>query len=263
MINSRIITINSSNRDTGTNSNFTYSYPLLTEEYDHCVLLSATIPISFYLIQDGQNYFTLKEGSQEVLITVPAGNYNINSFKIVLSNLLTNNSPNSIVYNMLINNAFTQVDDGKFTYTISNNGFIQPEFIFTKYLTEQTGFNRNTTYQFNNTLKSVNVINFVPEQSIFIKSNLVETSNNSKPTLQTIYSSNEKPYSIIKYECQDYLANSKKLSNIGRNYFNITLEDENGNELFLNGRNWLASILFFKKDLLHREYYKYKILNEK
>jgi hypothetical protein len=262
MLSSRIVTVNSAKGD-GDNSNFKYKIPnIFIQQYDRVVLLSATIPISFYLVQEGLNTFVLREGLSDVTITIPVGNYNTNSFKTVLKNLLNSNSPNGYTYDITMNNSFTQVDDGKFNYTC--NGIIQPEFIFTTNLIEQMGFNRNTTYQFSNgVLRSSGVVNFVPEQSIFIKSDLVNTYNNSDPVLQTIYSSNEKPYSIINYQCNDYVANSKKLSNIALNYFNLVLMDENNNILKLNNRNWLCSLLFYKVDDLHKEYYNYKLLNEK
>ena len=62
----------------------------LNEDYDSICVPQISIPISYYLIQDGYNTFTLIENGSSYLVTIPVGNYNLNSFCEVVSSLLSN-----------------------------------------------------------------------------------------------------------------------------------------------------------------------------
>src|SRR3954463_4082263 len=55
----RLFYCDSHNRVAGSHSNFSLQLEYKNENYDHCVILQATIPKSYYLIQSGKNYFTL------------------------------------------------------------------------------------------------------------------------------------------------------------------------------------------------------------
>ena len=78
----KFIYIDSDKRINGDSSQFSYLLDLSdTEHYDYCTVLQASIPYTFYLIQDNFNTFQLKETSNDaVTVTIPKGNYNINSF---------------------------------------------------------------------------------------------------------------------------------------------------------------------------------------
>ena len=58
MYQERIYYINSRNRISGTNSNFTYKIDINNIEPDRIAVLQANIPKSYYLIQDNANSFT-------------------------------------------------------------------------------------------------------------------------------------------------------------------------------------------------------------
>ena len=83
---SRIFYINTTNKQNGTNSNFTYEIQIpQTEGYNRVCVLQASIPLSFYMIQDGVNVFTLREeyGGVEtsIQIAIDPGNYNFQTFQ--------------------------------------------------------------------------------------------------------------------------------------------------------------------------------------
>lgn len=253
--NSRILHINSANRTGGTNSSFTYSFNLATdEEYDRCCVLQASVPISYYLVQDGYNTFTLQEGVSTATITVPAGNYNSRSFMTVVSGLLNTASPNGFTYAMTMNNTFSNVDDGKIYYSVSGNAGVQPDFILAENCYEQLGFNANSSVSFSSdSLISTNVINFIPEQTLYLFSSLVKTSkNNSNGILQELVASNDVPYSCITYKAVDVEAYSKEISNSKTNSFTLLLQNENGQNIDLNGRNMILSILLYKNDNFYK-----------
>ncbi|HRP36492.1 MAG TPA: hypothetical protein PLS50_01645 [Candidatus Dojkabacteria bacterium] len=114
--------INSRERVSGT-ENFTYNIAFPDGiDFTHVVCLNALIPKSYYLIQDGsgENVFQLQEDDVIVTITVPIGSHTRDSFKIVISGLLTANSPNGLSY-ALSYSPNTGPSTGKWTYTQSNH----------------------------------------------------------------------------------------------------------------------------------------------
>jgi len=267
--NSRILHINSDDRISGTASNFTWSYKKSGDEvYDRVCLLSASIPLSYYLIQDGYNTFQLRENVTTVTITVPAGNYNTTSFATTVSALLTASSPTSFVYAISMNNIFTTVNTGKFRFTVTNNAGVQPSFIFgSSSLNEQFGFSSNSTVTFSaSVLNSTNVCSFIPEQTLFIHSDLVKTDkNNSDGILQELYTSNTTPYSCITYQATAVEAYSKEIKNNKTNTFSIILQNENNEPIQLNGRNMNITIILYKSNDFYdyiKKFIKYSLLSE-
>ena len=90
----QIFFINSNQRLTGTSNDFTVNLDINKNlEFDKVALLQCLIPQSYYLIQQGQNTFTLTEGVSQVMISIPIGNYTRRTFAIVLGTTLTNASP--------------------------------------------------------------------------------------------------------------------------------------------------------------------------
>lgn len=268
VINSRTVHINSADRIAGTNEQFTYALNMSPDErYTHCCVLQASIPYSYYLVQSNFNTFQLKEGGTTTTITIPAGNYNEHSFSTIVVSLLNTNSPNNFIYTMTKKNSFNDTDDGKFYYTVANNGFTQPEFIFTTHLYEQFGFSPNTTVQFSgNSLQSSTVINFIPEQTLYIYSDLIRiTKNNTDGVLQEVFASNNKPFTCVNYQCSAFEAYSKEINDTKTNSFTISLQNENGQVMNLNGRNMLITLLLYKKEdfyTIAKQYIKYTLTGD-
>ena len=265
---SKIIHLNSNNRVSGAHENASYKIDISpSEKYNYCCVLACSIPVSYYLIQSPYNTMNLKESATTVTITIPEGNYNINSFGSTVAALLTAGSPTGYTYTITTNNSFTTVNNGKYTYTVSGNGGVQPEFIFTTNVNEQFGFDPNTTKTFSgNTITSSNVVNFIPEQSLFLYSNLINnTSNNTLNVLQEIYGGNTPSYGMINYQCTSVEGYSRKINEGHTTGFTITLCNENNRILNLNGRNILITLLLYNKDNIYeiaRNYLKYNLLNE-
>ncbi len=113
---------------------------------------------------------------------------------------------------------------------------------------------------------SVNVLNFIPQTTMFIYSDLIETRyNNTTNILQEFYGENSSNFSNIVYQCTSVDAYSKRLSRKFSNSFTITLLDENGNILNLNGQPLFLTLLFYKSndifDIIKR-FIKYNLLTE-
>ena len=250
----KILYIDSGQQLTATNNVFQLSIDAdLEEEYDMCSLISAQIPVSFYIVQTGSNIMYLLEGAQTVTVTIPEGNYSVYSFQSTIGPLLSSLSPNGFTYTILFNNIFTQVDTGKFTFQCSSTaqtvGF---QFPPNNAVGEVFGFFPATTNYFTvdgsiQTLASKNVLSFIPESSIFIHANFCQGSSQSGYTdvLSCIFSSNSAPYSTINYTNPQIYETAKKTTSLSRvMVFSIT--DEFGNSINCNGGNVILQVLLYK-----------------
>jgi hypothetical protein len=142
------------------------------------------------------------------------------------------------------------LNTAKFTWTVSDNGGLQPS-INPLELYEKLGFNSNTTYTFvGDSLSSINVCDMSPENDIFIRSNLVAGGyNNNDNVLIDLQGSGVAQFGRIQFYNPEPAQYVKDINNTSDIYeFQIT--DEDGNIKKLNGINYTATILFFKKSTL-------------
>jgi hypothetical protein len=259
----KTILINSDNRNSGTSSDFTFTIPTDGDIiYTHVCVLGCNIPVSYNLVQSPYNTFTLREDVIDTVITIPAGNYNVNSFNDVLTTLLNTLSPHSWKYTITFNNDFTTQSTGLYTFTCTLFT-IPPMFIFPPLaeIHTQFGFANNSTNVFSSggVLLSSNVVSFIPQTVLTIYSNICENRN-----LLTIFHDNAIPYSNISYQCQTELY-SKKLSNSGKDsIYHFSLINKNGVKIDLNGLPMLMNLLLYKIDDSYKQdikdYIRYKLL---
>jgi len=216
--------------------------------FTHCCVKQAGIPKVFPNIPTSYNTFTLKEGAVSRTITLEVGYYNKNTMIAVLPALLNSASAlngNNWVYTMSYRTS-TQVQDFKYTFSVSGNGASQPSFIFTTnqiYL--QLGFDVGTSVFVASSLTSTNIINFNPTSKLYIRSDLVSSSTDN--ILQEILSADLVGFgSSIFYQNQGNLdLESKKLVGSAKDSFNIQLINENNQLVDLQGQDWSFSIVFF------------------
>lgn len=243
----RYFYVTSGNQLSGSNNTFTAVLDIPEDRYDRISLININIPVSFYVVQAGHNTFTLRENSTSVTITIPEGNYNINSFTTALTSLLNLNSPNALTYSLSIPNTYSQCSTGKITYT-QTNGAIQSSFSFpdSSNVYEQFGFNKNSTAYFSGTtLTSSNVVKFIPEDSIHIHSNLISTISGDD-ILSEAYFSNSIPFSNIAYTNPNPYQTSKYL-NTGIRYASFSITNEYNDPIYLNGLNVSMTLLVYKE----------------
>ena len=266
-INKTIKYIDSHNKQPNeTHSNFSQVINI-DKDVDTVVMLRCVIKKSYYLIQQGQNTFTLKEGSNTITIKFEEGNYSASSFKNILQQFLNLYSPNGFTYAVSLPNQLTEPSTGKYSFFVTGNGSIQPEFIFTEYLYEMFGFESNSTNSFiNNSLKSKNIVNFQLKDTLRIHSNIV--TDLSDNILQEVTSSTTGDFSSIRYKCLDIEAHSKPF-NIKINTFKFKVLDEDGLPINLS-LNVLFTLMFYKKNSLtdianktNIDYIKFQLLKNK
>ena len=241
--------INSRERESGTDENFTYNIQFPDGlEFTHVVCLNVLIPKSYYLIQNGplENIFQLKENNTTVTVTVPIGSYLLSSFKTVIGALLTAASPNGLTYTLSYP-SLSGADTGKWTYT-QTNAAIQSTIITNEHLYEPLGFLRDTTNLFTGTtLVSTCVIKLQSEDRLLIHSNVVNNPGKDD-ILLSINSTTSVNYSSIAWDnpCPDFY--SRILNSKNNNTYNFSLTDENSELIQLNGLNMNLTLLFYKKD---------------
>ena len=242
---SRLFIINSRNRETGSNTNFTYKIELDRNDYTHVCVLQASIPKSYPLVEQGWNTFTLREGLIDTLITLTPGNYTVNSLITELESKLSTASPNNWTYSCQYP-ASTLPDTGLLTFTVSGNSS-QPALLFTDYCYELLGFDINSTNTFvSNSLSSTNVIKLQVEDCLAIHSNICNNGINN--ILQEIYGNADPDYSAITYQCASLEACSRELNNTGSGIFYFTLTNEDDEIIDTRGININFSILVYKKN---------------
>lgn len=244
ILQSRKYYINSANRVSGSNQIFQYTLDIPpSSQYDSIAVCDVSIPLSFYVVDAPYNQFTLQEGTSLVSITIPSGNYNVNTFQTALTSLLNSSSPHGWVYSMSFNSITAQ-----YTYSVTGNTS-QPSFLFSDFLVSQMGFSNNSTNTFvSGSLVSTDVVSFVAQQALFIHCDLISENNNN--ILQDIYVNNAVPYSYVTYSCQNIEHYSKPLLTNLHSTINISLLDILGNEILLNGLDWSFSIILYKKNNL-------------
>lgn len=241
VVRSQIFYINSENRTSGSSSNFTINLDLPDgSNFDSVVVLSMSLPLSYYLIRSPYNTLTLKEAGVSVLITVVPGNYDARTFATALSSLLNQNSPNGWFYSILLDTTLA-----KYTYSVIGNLGSQPSLIFSSHLADQTGFSLHSTNPFvGGSLVSTAVLNFVSTNCLFLHSDIVEDQTS---VLQEIYSNNTIPYSFIVFNCPNTDLYTKRLKTNTAGSFNFSLTDEHNIEVNLNGHEIAITLMLYKK----------------
>src|SRR5437762_1794007 len=106
----------------------------------------------------------------------------------------------------------------------------------------------NTTNTFTaNALVSVDVVNFIPETSLYLHSDLIMTKNNNTyNVLQEFYNQNAVPFSNLVYQCRSLDGYSKAVNQKKTNSFSLILLDEHGLQVDLNGQPFFLTLLFYK-----------------
>lgn len=243
----RLVFVNSRDRLDGTDGDFRFKIELPKEKlFDRIVVVSASIPKSYYLVPVGST-FTLREMGVNRVITVPAGNYTVKSFRITVQSLLNANTMNAWTYTITYPDTFNNVDTGKYTFTVANNAGNQPSLIFGTALFEQFGFDRNTTNAFvGGFLTSKNVLKFQSEDVLLIHSDLC--NNEGDNILQEVFSSSTGNLSAVTFENKAPEATSRILTTSNSQVYRFQVTDESNQVLDFNGINVCFTLLIYKND---------------
>ena len=236
--------INSAERLSGTPGDFNYKVQITNgslEDYDSVVLLSTSIPKSYYAIEEKKNTFIFEnETTTQVSIDFPIGTYSAYEFCEKLKVLLDANSGNTYTCDINLETAKISITSSNLASTFK---ILPGNFLY-----ERFGFNKNSTNtSTSGILISSNVVDLSPENDLYIRSNIVSGGiNSNEDILIDVQASGIPPFGRIQFYNIDLQGYTKGLNNKS-NIFNFRLTNEFNEELDLNGVDWTMSLLFFKK----------------
>ena len=220
----------------GFTSNCIFNIPAIEMPEDRKIYLSvqsASIPFSFYNVDYFNNTLIYSVGGgSNIVVTIPQGNYNVTSLRTYLLTVM----PNFTITYTSMNNTFT------FTHSSSDFSFESNSTCM-----EILGFDEYETYSSSSrVLTSVNSINLFTIRNIYIQSNnlIVKNINHATPNNCSILCSiplTTGQNSILNYSNVNNVKSS--VDNI-RNFtmLNISLTDQDGDILDLNGCHWSCTL---------------------
>lgn len=247
----KVFYVNSKKRLGGTTSSFTYEMKMPADsKFDSVCVLSASIPKSFYMIQEGSNTFLLGEDGEFgafTTCTIPPGNYEASTFIVVLQTLLNTSSPHEWTYTIAQPDIQIEADTGKLTYSVVGNEGVQPIIAFNNgsYLYEQMGFAASSTNTFeDDTLTSTYAINLNRESTLYLHSSLVQSDDSD--VLIEIFAAGSPDFANITYQCTAPELYSKTMRQTGSSY-DFRLCNEDGKEIQLNGGDIQLTVCCYRR----------------
>lgn len=228
--------------------------------YTHVNILSFRIDYSFYMIEDGHNTFIINEDGTPILITLTPGNYSATALKEELN--IKINKASIYDYTITIETNSNKVQNGKWTFTTSNNN--PTELIFDNDIRNKIykllGFNFNSTNEFTTgILISQHTADFSLTEQIEIHSDIIDNINDD--IIDIVNISNFIPYSKIEYINNRCLYTKKKVK---KNLSNcrIYITDEKGNIINTNNGMVNIDLVFYIEDNMDyiKEYIRLKII---
>lgn len=217
-------------------------------------LLTATIPFSFYNINNLFRFLSLRESETadpsdfvNIDISVPEGNYSITQLQSELQSQLNGNTVKGVNYILSYNRI-----SNKLTFSTDTSGKTITLLFDTGNLAHVDlqnvlGFNREDySFSIASSLTSVKPCNVSPYSNIYIVApNLSITSQiNSKfgnySTILNKVPINNVPNSFIYYENDLFVKYRSGLTSIST--IELKLTDEDGDLIDINGVNWFTSI---------------------
>jgi len=229
--------INSRNRLSGNDSNFKIEIKI-DDVFDKVAITTLSIPKSWYLIKPSDS-FILHEGLNQFTITLPEGNPTRRALCSMLEIAL--NAAGAFTYSVTYSNIVTSSDNGKITFSVSDNDS-QPSLEIGNSLFEVLGFNKNSINTFiTNTLISTNVIKLTSEDTILIKSDLIEDTG----LMYSITSFTEPFFSVI---AQTLPVVYRPCRTRNSNIYHFWITNEDDEPLDTNGLNITLTLLFEKSN---------------
>jgi hypothetical protein len=232
------------------NSDATFYIPNIEIDKKEVVYISVkncVFPYSWFNVNYTNNILKYSVNNLPYTITLLKGNYNANTLR-------------EHIYNLLISQTYPSANDNKFTitYDIKTNKYnfshLYHEFGFyeSSNCFELLGFSQSNKSSINRNLTSDLMINLFPIRMIYITSNnfILNNINHASSSNANIITSINvvgNPYSIITYN--DSSNNSHLIHNLNNiNNLNIAITDQEGNLINFNGSNWsLTLTLTIKK----------------
>lgn len=250
------VAISSTNRvpsQGSTDCDFIYIIPNFPQQnnFNRVTITDLVIPAAWYLVNNGQNTFTLMEGANSTIVTIPQGNYYRAQFLTVISNLLTTASTamgHNFVYVASAPNTSTQGETYINIITVSMNAGVQPIIIIPNNTTigQVMGLNENTSNQFvSNVLTPPNICSFSLEWSIYLHSDCVALDGDDIlcPIFNAAVNGNG---AAVIYKAAHPFLSAKRFIPRPTSGFRFWVTDEDNNLMNTRGLNVNFILFFFR-----------------
>lgn len=257
----RLFYINSGNQLSSTSNTFSQDLDIQDwVNFDHVTVTQISLPISYYLVQQGQNTFTLVEGAFSTVVTIPVGNYNVTSFQSVITDLLNTATKKSYVYSVSFPSNTKVAQTGLFLFKCVGGQADTVQFVFstTSPVNQLFGMNDGSTNTFTaGYLSSTNVVDFTPEPTVYLHSNICGGSEEADDILAAIYQdSTTPPFGILSWTNPAPLETSKVLASQTKSV-TFSLTNESGLPIYLNGVNLVFTMMLYKRSDFEEKSLKY------
>lgn len=205
-------------------------------------LKSAIIPKSTYNIPAVRNTFTFNDGISTFTITVPAGNYTMTDLLSTVESLLNALGPNT--YTLTYNST-----SGKVNFTSGASFTINPSLDASQgSVLYKLGFNPGVSYTGTN-VTAPNVADISGIKAAYIKiKQLTQYMRNTTNSVLNFKVDLNCPFGSIIFFADEgryhqyFNSNKDNIGQIG--FLDVTLVDEYGTQIDLNGRDWSFVIQF-------------------
>jgi len=250
----KLITLNTryANKINNTfNSNVLFNFRgILTNDDDiissNICIMNAQIPVSFYTINETNNYFQLKIGASYEDIFIPFGNYNANTLITAINTQWAatpsgTGNPLTITLNSV---------NGKLTFAYSSTLFINFPLNITSsqinYSYRILGFDANTSYS-GLTINSPYPLNLLGINRLAIRSSKLAIASYNSVTLNLGITLSTIPvdvqsFSLISYTNQTDLNKAVLLVKI-IDEIDINIVDEDNNLINFNNIDWTITLV--------------------
>jgi hypothetical protein len=239
-LDKEVVYVSSASRSSGTSNDFQIDLSQqlkLPNSFDSATLLNFSCPKSYYLINTTNNIFNVIEDSSTTIITIPVGNYTLNTIVAQLKTLLEGCNWTYTVT--------SSQSTGKLTFSVSGNTG-QPSFDFTSDNSPYAilGFEQAIYLFDTNQLTSATIINLQLTSTIELLTDLVEKS------VLSVIIPNNSDFSVINYNEYNPTFSSKPLvggNNVSNARFYL-IDGNTGQPLDLNGLNFNFTFCLYKKN---------------
>ena len=227
-------------------------------DFDSVVVLSASVPKSYYAIHNPHREFYLTKTilglTFSYTITLDEGTYSATEMVNELQDKITTKiSGDNEISNFVVS---VDLNKGKFVFNCDVSADATISLVFDQFeIGRRLGFDLGTfifsgSGSGNRNLISRDVMDMSPENDVYIRSNMVAGGiNANEDILIDLQGSGIPPFGRIQFYNPEPNHYTKTLNNTTE-IFNFRITDENGEVLDLNGKNWTMTVLFYKKSKL-------------
>lgn len=209
------------------------------EDYSHIALGNLSFPKNYYLVRQ-DTIIEYKKDLTDYQITIEKGNYSFQSLLAYINNLQSD-------FIMSYNNTDILPDIQKYLFTFGTCASAQITNIPDIYLAHALGFEPYTTYTATPSapdciLESVRLIDFQSINMCFIKTNIIESSENY--VLSAFIVNNNQYGSYVTYTNPDIQNSLRRINVRGQNNLELQIFDENGEIIQFEGFVTYTLLLF-------------------